>query len=71
VADGERRASNERIATIIEIVQTGEHDGSVLAEKTIARLHRKNHTAMRLAPNLTADRNGKNDAVGSSRTEIE
>ena len=41
LADGESRESNERIATmIIELAQTGERDGSIIAEKTIARLHR-------------------------------
>ena len=41
LADGENRASNERIATmIIAIAQTGERDGSIIAEKTIARLQR-------------------------------
>jgi len=41
LTDGERRASNEQIATmIIQIAQTGERDALILAEKTIARLHR-------------------------------
>ena len=41
MGDGENQESNERIATmIIQIAQTGERDGSILAEKTIARLHR-------------------------------
>jgi hypothetical protein len=41
LANGEHRASNERIATtVIEIAKTGEYDALVLAEKTILRLHR-------------------------------
>ena len=43
LANGESRASNDLIATtVIEIAQTGERDASILAEKTIARLHRSN-----------------------------
>ena len=41
LADGASRESNERIANmIIQIAKTGERDASIIAEKTIARLHR-------------------------------
>jgi hypothetical protein len=39
--DGASRASDKVIAqTVIEIAQTGERDASIIAEKTVARLHR-------------------------------
>jgi len=41
LSDGERRASDERIASMnILIAQTGERDASIIAEKAIVRLHR-------------------------------